>query len=58
MCFMQSIKVTRSWFTGAAKGESWMLECFSWRCGPSRSKVWKLQTDKFSVEIRCRFFDS
>lgn len=30
--------MTGSCSTWAAKGESWMLESFSWRCGPSRSR--------------------
>ena len=34
----KALKVIRSCFTWIAKGESWMLERFSWRCGPSRPR--------------------
>lgn len=44
MYFSKALKISESYFTWVTKGESWMLQGFSWRCGPSRSSELEAET--------------
>lgn len=52
----KALKVTRYGFTWATKRESWMLECFSWRCGPNRSRELEAEARRIQRENKVQIF--